>query len=324
MEQKRRLKVLLTLPRSGTHFIWSRLVASGRYQLVYDADRIPALQVLSRYCDEKLKFLHPAPRSPNCNFQYNSLYEVDRPLTAAEHVAMLEERYGAKGGFELYQKIMSLQDSGDRHLFSINRCFFTNRYEFLFEKFKFTIEHAIESLRLYREWVLKTEENPAFALVIREVPDWVSAHFLLWGDREKEMILHRLADFPIIVRAVRDMGIPIFYMKDVIETMKGGELDFETHTKPLAHEEIEVACRAISDLLAGGVVFQKTTAPRVRWGRLFQYLAETDPIKRISLVRSVGTLPLNYFGYIPWLGRRMQEDYEGTALNNARIRPVRP
>jgi len=319
---KRRLKVYLTLPRCGTHFIWSRLIASGRYQLVYDADRLPALLVLSRECKETLKFLYPAPKSPNCNFQYNSLVEADRPLTAAEHVARLERKYAAPAGLELYKKIMALQDHGDRILFSINRCVYTNRYEFLFEEFKFTIHHAIEALRQFHAWVCRTEEDPVFVMVIREVPDWVESHLLLWGDRERETIRQRLDDFPVILGAVRGLGIPVFYMHDVIRMMNEGVLDFEDHLAPLSDAESDAACRRAADQLSRGLVLRGRRAPPIRWGRLLQYLREKDPIKRISLVRSIGTFPLNRAGLIPFLGKRIQEDYEGTALDNARIQDV--
>ncbi len=125
---KTKIKIILTLPRGGTHFVWSRFVSSGSYQLIYDADRIPALSVLADNCKEKLDFLCPSPINPNYNFQYNSLVDLNEPLTAAQHLQKLSERYSAPPGFELFKKIMSLQDSGNKCLFSINRFIYTCAY----------------------------------------------------------------------------------------------------------------------------------------------------------------------------------------------------
>ncbi|MBN2583285.1 MAG: hypothetical protein JXL80_09460 [Planctomycetes bacterium] len=317
----RRVKIFLTLPRCGTHFIWSRLVESGRHQLIYDADRVPALTVLARHCAEKLSFLCPPPENPNYNFQYNSLSDCREPLTAAEHLERLSRRYDAEAGFNLFSRIMSLQDAGDRSLFSVNRFVYTLRYDFLFEEFHYTIEHAIESLRLLHEWVHRLGVDPLFVLVVREVPGWIASQFAMYGRQAGDMIAARLRDLPPLLAAVGQLGVPVYRMKDVISAFDREDYDLAGGLEPLGGDRLDAmaaeALQQLDDIRPTG-----DPPPQFRLGRFVQYLRERDPIKRTSLVRSIGAWPQNHSGLIPVLGRRIRADYDGLVLNNARVRPL--
>jgi hypothetical protein len=56
-----------------------------------------------------------------------------------------------------------------------------------------------------------------------------------------------------------------------------------------------------------------------RPGRFIEYVRERDPLKRLSLVRSIGWVPVAAAPLIPVLGRMIREDYEGVALNNGSV-----
>ena len=133
--QNKSIKIILTLPRCGTHFLWSRHIASKNYQLLYDADIIPALSVLADKCPEKLDFLNLASENPNYNFQYGSQWAACENMTAKEHLEYLKSKYRAVSSFDLFNRILNLQDNTTKYLFSVNRFVYTNSYHFLFHNF---------------------------------------------------------------------------------------------------------------------------------------------------------------------------------------------
>jgi len=319
---RKRIKIILTLPRCGTHFIWARLIASGRYQLIYDADRIPALQVLSMYYNKKLDFLYPAPINPNYSFQYNSLKDIHEPLTASEHLKALEKMYHAQPGYELFNRIMSLQENDGRCLFSVNRFVYTGSYKFLFKDFEYTIHHAIRALTLMHEWMARSEYDPLFMLVIREIPEWIKSQFVLMGDDKdsRDQAIKRLEELPVVLKTCQNLKIPIFFMRDVIKEMNENKLNFESALKPLSDSVIEEICNTVKFHMSDIEVFRQRDNTKKYFKRFLQYIVEKDPFEKISLVRSIYRLPIPR--RIPYLGRRIQADYDGVILNNARIKKI--
>lgn len=315
-------KIILSLPRCGTHFMWSRFIASGQFQLIYDADRLPALMVLSKYCNENLDFLYPAASNPNFNFQYNSLHEVDKPLTAAEHVARLAKRYSAPEGYELFQAIMSRQDVGSKTLFSIKRFCYTMNYDNLFKKGVYPVDHALEALDLLYDWMHQWESNPTFVMVIRNVPEWIESLSMLWGRDNWALLAQLLKDLSKVLYQCQTKSIPVFWMKDVIRAMNSGILDFEEQLHPLVpqdFEEIVQSEQEYLEMIHSGVPKQKAI---LRLDRLLAYLKEKDPVLRTSLVQSLGSFLLGYYKFIPFLRRRIRTDIDGQVLNNAKIKTV--
>lgn len=178
---QKNIKIMLSFPRCGTHFMWTRYIHSGRYQLIFDADIIPALSVLADECDETLGFLFPSPKNPYYNFAYNSLVDAKRRLTAKQHLEMLLHKYQASNDFDLFRKILDLQDSSGRTLLSINRFVYTTSYKFLFNGFNWKIEHAERSLRLFYKWISLCEYKFDFAMVIREISPWAKSQIKMYG-----------------------------------------------------------------------------------------------------------------------------------------------
>ena len=314
--------MILSLPRCGTHFIWSRFIASGQFQLIYDADRLPALMVLGKYCNEKLDFLYPAPSNPNYNFQYNSLHEVDKPLTAAEHVARLAEKYYATEGYELFQAIMSRQDVRAKTLFSVNRFYYTNNYDYLFKNSVYTIDYALEALDLLYDWMHRWESKSTFVMVIRKVPEWLDSMSMQLGHSGLAIIAQRVKDLPKLLDRCQTKSIPVFWMEDVIRAMNSGVLDFEGQLHPLAHQDFEEIAQSGQECLET-LQSCNVKQARFRFNRLLAYLKERDPVLRTSLVRSLGSFPdVSRSKYIPFLGRRIRTDLDGQVLNNAKIKTV--
>ncbi len=318
-ESSKSPKIVLSLPRSGTHFFWTRFVASGRYQLIFDADRVPALKVLSQHCSGKLDFLYPPPKNPNYNFQYNSLVETEQPMTAAEHLQWLQEKYSASGPHELFERIMALQDTAGRRLFSINRFCYTISYEWLFNNISYTIDHALDALGLLYDWMRQYDSNSSFLLVVRDVPGWIDSLFMLWGAENHPRVAQRLAEIPRLLDWCRLKEIPVFWMKDAIRAMNEGDLEFERRIVPLADKDFDRIGRSLA---ACREKLSTWPCPQnaIRFGRLLSYLKERDPVLRTSWVRSVGSLPLRMAKWLPLIGRRIQEDFDGLILNNAKIR----
>ena len=314
-------KIILTLPRCGTHFIWSRLVQSGKYQLIYDADRIPALDVLGRKFDGKLHFLCPSPRNPNYNFQYNSLAGLDVPLAASGHLDRLRAKHSAADPYDLFRKLMELQDHGGRTLFSINRFIYTCANDhFSGQGFEWDIDCAMESLRLMHDWFGRLGHPADFVLVIRRLNDWVKSQMFRRGADKAEVVKRRLEGLPLLLKTCAELRIPVFYMDDVIDAINAGELDFERKAAPLDGEELASAGAQAAELISSLPEKVGAPAPKLfRVGRFVEYVREKDPIKRISLVRSIGYLPVRISDYIPIIGRKIQDDCDGVILNNARI-----
>lgn len=311
-------KIILSLPRCGTHFFWTRHVASGQYQLIYDADRVPALKVLSEHCGGKLEFLSASSRNPNYNFEYNSLVETAGPMTAAEHLQWLQRKYDATDPHELFHKIMALQDTGGRRLLAINRFCYTISYDELFEDISYTIDHALEALGLLCDWIREYHADTSVVMVVRDIPAWVDSLLMLWGPEHRRRIARRLEEFAPAVVWCRDRKIPVFRMGEAIRAVKAGHLDFEPHVSPLSSADIE-AMASEARSCVGKIDTWPVPRNRFRFGRFLSYITERDPILRTSLVRSIGTLPHTLSAAMPFLGRRIQEDFDGEILNNARI-----
>lgn len=317
----KKLRVVLSLPRCGTHFMWSRYIASGYYQIVFDADIVPALTILADVCEERMEILNPPPVNLVYNFAYHSLEKSSRSLTAREHLNRLSEKYGMQTGFELFRKIMSLQDDGGRCLLSVSRFVYTNSYRFPFKEFEWTIGHAAESFRLLHEWLALAGYEATYVMVIRKIPEWIKSQLLLQGAKWKKEIANRIWETPVILETCQDLNVPIFWMKDVIEEMNRGRLDFENYLEPLSTHEVQNLWGNPAQYTRYVNKYAKGFKPRkFRMGRFIQYIAEKDPIKRISLVRSIGWAPIATAKYLPFLGRRIQEDFDGLALCNAKLK----
>ncbi|MCE5325929.1 MAG: hypothetical protein LLG01_05895 [Planctomycetaceae bacterium] len=311
-------KIILSLPRCGTHFFWSRLVASGQYRLIYDADRVPALKVLAEHNTQKLSFLHPPARNLNYNFQYNSLAEAPGAMTAAEHLDFLSRRYGASDPQELFKAIMDRQDRCGQGLFSINRFCYTISYRWLAQGLTHTIEHALESLGLLHDWMMQYDPAARFVMVIRQIPQWIDSLLLLWGDENRSRIAQALADFPAVVQWCRQRGVPIFRMGEAIRCVNRGTLDFETRVPPLSAEALDAMIES-SRLCLKTLDHWPPVRNGLRLGRFIEYLCEKDPVLRTSLVRSIGTVPYSLGKIIRPLGRRIRTDFDGLILDNARL-----
>lgn len=320
---RKRIKIILTFPRCGTHFIWSRYVSSGRYQLIYDADRLPALTVLANRYKGKLDFLHPAQKNPNYNFQYNSLSRVDRYLTADEHLEVLSKRYSAKRGKALFDKIMSVQDTDGRCLFSINRFIYNISYDFIFKDFTWTVEYAKESLQLLCKWLSLGEYNYSLAMVIRDIPDWVMSQKLLMGTKVEYRISKRIMEMIFMLKACLEFKISIYRMEDVIRIINNDILEFENELTPLQINEVNDTVDQLKiyyEMLKDNSVKINPLRRAIRMDRLVQYLSEKDQIKRTSLVLSIGWVPIKLLKYLPYVCSKFKYDLEGTILDNAKVK----
>lgn len=317
----KKLRVVLSLPRCGTHFMWSRYISSGQYQLVFDADILPAMHILADVCEERLEILNPPPVNPVYNFAYHSLKKSNSAVTAKEHLNRLSEKYGAQPGFELFRKIISLQDDGGRCLLSVSRFVYTNSYRFPFKEFEWTIDHAVESLRLLHEWLALTGHEVTYVMVMRKIPEWIKSQMMLQGASWKEDIVKRIWETPVVLKTCQDLQVPVFWMEDVIREMNGGRLEFENFLEPLLVDEIQSLWGNPEKYTRYADAYAKNVKPKkFRLGRFIQYTAEKDPIKKISLVRSIGWAPIAMAKYLPFLGRRIREDFDGVALNNAKLK----
>lgn len=315
----KQIRIILSLPRTGTHFFWSRLVVSGKYQLIYDADRIPALAVLSEAYDKPLDFLYPPPLNPNYNFQYNSVGEAGRPLTAAEHIDLLAKKYRCRPDpEELFHCILARQDHADRTLFSINRFIYTCRYSFPFKDFCYTISFATQALKLLEKWLGQGPYRHNTVMIVREIDEWVRSQIQMQGAKNIAFVRERLEDFPVIMAACSQLNIPVYDMAQAIEEATSGGLEFDEKITPLSMDAIETlnanAATALSSLPT-----QATSGSMFRPKRFLQYLSEPDPIKRLSLVRSIGWIPVAVSGLLPVVGKIIRRDIEGAALDNSKI-----
>ncbi len=317
----KQIRIILSLPRTGTHFFWSRLVVSGRYQLIYDADRLPALAVLSEAYDKPLDFLYPRPLNPNYNFQYNSVGEAGRPLTAGEHLGLLARKYRCRPDpEELFHCILSRQDHADRILFSINRFIYTCRYSFPSNDFCYTISHAIKALNLLEKWLGQGPYRHKTVMIVREIDEWVRSQIQMQGLKNIGFVRERLEDFPAVMAACGQLGIPVYDMAQAIAAVTDGMLEFNQGVNALTATAIQALC-ARAGAAINGLPARPTSGSLFRPQRFLQYLSEPDPIKRLSLVRSIGLLPVALAGVLPVLGKIIRQDYEGVALNNSSILP---
>lgn len=315
----KQIRIILSLPRTGTHFFWSRLVVSGRYQLIYDADRIPALAVLSETYDKPLDFLYPPPLNPNYNFQYNSVGKAGRPLTAAEHIDLLARKYRCRPDpEELFHCILSRQDHADRTLFSINRFVYTCRYSFPFRDFCYTISLAVKALKLLEKWLAQDPYRHKTVMIVREIDEWVRSQIQMQGVKNIGFVRERLEDFPVVMEACGQLNIPVYDMAQAIAEFSSGDLEFGEKIMPLSMAAIQ-ALRANAANALNSLPTQPTSGSMFRPKRFFQYLSESDPIKRLSLVRSIGWLPVAVGGMLPVFGKIIRQDFEGVALDNSRI-----
>ena len=311
---------LLSLPRTGTHFFWSRLIASGQYQLIYDADRVPALAVLRDAYDKPLDFLYPPPLNPNYNFQYNSLREAPGPLSAAQHLELLAKKYGCGADAEeLFHRIMSRQASEGRTLLSVNRFIYTCQYSFAFAGFSYTIALATRALELFETWLARGPYEHKTTIVVREIDEWVRSMIQMQGRDGLRFVRERLDDFPHVMEACSRLGIRVYDTPRAIEAVSAGALEFDEAVEPLTKADVDRLCAAAAAARRELPAERRVRASMFRLGRFIQYVSESDPVKRLSLVRSIGWLPVRAARVLPVLGRMIRADYEGVVLDNGRI-----
>ena len=323
MKKEINITNIFTVPRCGTHFIWGEFIKSQQYQMIYDADRLPALNLLSKNYTKKLDFLLSdnkdyslTAENPNYNFQYNSLVDwMGSSLTAKEHLEKMKEKYNTSNTDELFHRILELQDiKQDKELFSVNRFIYTMNYDFLFDGFEWSSEHALEACDSYLE-LLKpyTTRN---ILIIRKYPDWISSRLkMLGGDR----LVKESKSLSMLTKRFFELGIPIYYMNEVIDVVKKGNVKFWNFIEPLTSDEVKIFCeQADKDVSRLAIKTKRNSLFRPR--RFIQYLFERDDFRRLALVRSFGSLPFKFFHLIPVLGERFKRDINGSILNNAKIK----
>ena len=214
---------------------------------------------------------------------------------------------------------MSRQDNEGRTLFSVNRFIYTCRYSFSFSDFCYTISHAIEALNLLEKWLAQGPYQNKTVMIVREIDEWVRSQIQMQGVKNIGFVRERLEDFPIVMQACRQLDIPVYDMAQAIEAVASGHLEFDVVIKPLPAPAIQTLSDNAAIALSG-LATQPDTNSMFRPKRFFQYLSEPDPIKRLSLVRSIGWLPVAVAGLVPGLGKTIRQDYEGVVLDNGRIR----
>jgi hypothetical protein len=179
----------------------------------------------------------------------------------------------------------------------------------------------MESLRLLRQWFGLLGRPVRFMLVVRGIDDWVQSQMLRRGADQTRVVRRRLEGFPVLLRNCRELNVPIYRMDEVIRVMNAGSLEFDQALQPVPAGDLERWVRDADIQQAALQPRQPAAAPKMfRAGRFVQYLREKDPIKRTSLVRSIGYLPVRMSPLLPVIGRKIREDCDGVVLNNARIR----
>jgi hypothetical protein len=266
-------------------------------------------------------------------FGYHSMKELngDGALTASEHLERLSDRYSAPAGYELFRKIMSLQDNGDKCLLSVFRfpylhAYYTERMDFgnWVDDFVWSIDHAARALKLQHRWFTQSGYEAVFVMIIRRIPDWIKSRSRQMGRKDKrkdDLIIKRLHDIPVILRTCRELGIPVFWMREVIDEIKNNNnLDFENSLRAVDDSEIE----QINENMEAYVRLVRDSAPYkpVRLKMLGKYIAEKDPVKRISMVRSIGGRAIKIGKYVPFFNRRIKNDLDNRILDNARIKCI--
>lgn len=314
---------ILSFPRCGTHFLWGAMIKSNQYQLIYDADRIPALEVLSRNFDKPIECLclqSGQDQNPNYNFQYNSL--VDWPnqcLSARQHLAKLDQKYRTSRNPEssLFDRILQRQDNGSRALLSVNRFIYTTYYDQVNFGVEWTTDNAIEALSLFLKSMEPYRNNSM--LVIREHKAWAVSRLLMMGDVNR--VEQESRNNAKVVKAVAAKGIPIFFTHQAIGAVKAGHIRFWEEIEPIDKVEIERYCLQAKQYRAD-VAPHKVKPAIIRPRRLFQYLIEKDPYQRLALSRSIGHTTSMLLHRLPFIGHRLKTDLDGAILNNARITPA--
>lgn len=307
------VKVVLSFPRTGTHFLWSRYIASGAYQLVYDADAIPGLYILSKKYEGTIKSLFPAPRNPNYNFQFSSLCEIDKPLSPRQYLEFMSKKYSADIGFDLFEKALALQDCNNKTLLVINRFVYTCSYNFLLDNCEWAIEDAVESLRIFYDWSKQSSHAFNWMLLTREEPEWLRSQARMGASND--LIERRLREYKKVMDVCGELGIATYSMHDVVACLNNNIINFEnvisSGKSDLATAKTISATSAKTDRLHRRLLHYLT--------RTLSYLKEKDDYKRLSLVRSIGFF--KYLFYVSsYLSKRYVRDYEGAILNNAKIK----
>lgn len=131
----------------------------------------------------------------------------------------------------------------------------------------------------------------------------------------------RLLDFDTVLRTCVKLDIPIFYMKDVIKTMKKGNMEYEKVLKPLSTSDIDLQIKDRDYHL--DKYHNHVKKPSLfRLNRMIQFIQENDPIKKTSLVRSIGQIPLKLAKIFPnnFVSRNLLDSYNALILDNAKIK----
>jgi hypothetical protein len=189
----------------------------------------------------------------------------------------------------------------------------------LFDGFEWTTDHAInacdELFRLLRPF------DTRYVLVIRKYADWSRSRRMMgpWSDTFKD----RRALSTVTMHLSRK-GVPVFYMEDVIRTIKNGCLKFWEKIPPLSREEIELFCRGVDSADGEEVPAGKNVrSAYLRVGRVVSYMTEKCPFRRLALVPSIGSVPLWLLRVLPFLRDRIRTDIRKGILNNARVNIVK-
>ena len=319
MQTKRKVKVIFSFQRTGTHYLWSRCIKNNQYQLIYDADRIPALEVLAKYYHKPLTFLTGPIINPNYNFQYNSISENKKLMTAAEHLEFLRNKYDAKTNKEAFFNCMARQSGENTPLLSVNRFVYTNWYLELMDEFVWTADHALLALKKFYSWLEESPYDIEVSLVIRPLKEWIHSQINLLSKSQAELIGKVSISCLKTAEICSENNIPIFLLKDVINAVEKGHLDFEKVAPIQDFESIREEWWSDREIWRFIKDIPYENAPRFRPRRFWEYIKERDPIKRTSLVRSIGTLPFFVGRRFPVMQRFLERDESCAALNNARL-----
>ena len=327
---KKNLNIFLSYPRCGNHYIWGKFIEQNNLQCLYDLDIIPALHVLSNYCDEKLDFLNFNNKKKintkifplKYNFQYDSLVRNPKRFksnSAKEHLDYLYKLYKIKDRKieNLCKKLFHLQD-GNKDFFIINRFVYSFYYDqkTIFEnKFSWTVNHSIESLELMDK-LLRNYYNINYFLLTREVNDWIRArqnHFSYDKDEVKNYVNS--------IKIIKDskLNVKILDFKKVIKSFKSNDDILKNIDKFLVND--------LSDYLRiskNKINSEIKKIPLINFKKLFKFIFEKNFFEKQSLVYSVGRIPQNKnlnFLLFP-LNIIINKSKDKNFLNNAKIKKL--